>query len=95
MNFTFKHFIGLNVLDVITTWYGLTYLGLTEQNTFANGLFESYGLVNALIAGKIIMLVFVYLCMFAYSPRIKKLAPNVVCIMFILVIFNNVYWMIR
>jgi len=94
MQLNFKHFIALNVADVMTTWYGLTYLHLTEQNTFANGLFENYGLINTLIAGKVLMLVFVYLCFFAYTPKVKNIAINTICVMFSLVIFNNIYWMI-
>ncbi len=95
MELKFKHVIFLQVLDVITTWYGLTYLHLTEQNIFANGLFENYGLINALIAGKFIMLVFVYLCFFAYPLNIKKIGINIICFIFMLVVANNIYQIIH
>jgi len=94
MELKFKHFIFLQLLDVLTTWYGLTYLHLTEINGFANYLFQNWGFINTLIAGKVIMLVFVYLCFFAYPLNIKKIALNIICFMFMLVIANNIYQII-
>jgi len=93
MKLTFNHFIILQVLDILTTYYGLTYLGLVENNPIANNLFGNYGIISVLILGKIIMLVFVYGCLQIYSLKIKKFALYTINIMFMFVILNNLYWM--
>jgi Domain of unknown function (DUF5658) len=94
MQLNFKHFVVLQVLDILTTWYGLTYFNLTEQNIFANILFQNYGLIPSLCIGKVIMLVFVYLCFFVYPLNIKKLGINIICFIYIVVIVNNIYWIL-
>lgn len=94
MQLKFKHFIMLNVLDVLTTYLGLTYLHLTELNSVANGLFQDWGFITTLIIGKIILLVFVFLCFFVYSLKIKKLALNIMCFIFMVVVVNNIYQII-
>jgi uncharacterized membrane protein YqjE len=92
MNFTFKHFIALNVLDIITTWYGLTFLGLSEQNTFANGIFQKYGLIYSLISMKIVGLMVIYGICTIYTPQVRKLAITISCLIFVAVVVNNLYW---
>lgn len=87
----FKHFVALNVADVLTTYYGLTYLGLTERNTFADGLFQEYGLIFALISMKIIGLMIIYGVMKLYPLNIKKIGINISCLIFIAVVVNNLY----
>ena len=93
MELKFKHFIALNVLDIITTWYGMTFLGLSEQNTFANGLFETYGLIYALICMKIVGLMVIYGVCTIYPPQVRKLAITISCLIFVVVVVNNMYWM--
>lgn len=91
MELKFKHFIILNALDVLTTYLGLTYLGLVELNTFANGLFQEYGLIFALIGMKITGLMVLYGLMHLYTPRVRNLAISVCCLFFMLVVANNIY----
>ena len=95
MELKFKHFIFLNILDVITTYYAITYLGLSEYNTFANRLFNQYGLVTALILMKIIGLIVIYGMVQIYTLKIKKLAINICCFIFIAVVLNNLYWILK
>jgi len=91
----FKNFIILNVLDILTTWYGLTFLHLTEANPFANTMFSNMGLVNALIAMKLIGLMVIYGILYIYPLKVKTMALKLMCCLFFLVIINNVYQMIH
>lgn len=93
MELKFKHFVFLQIMDVITTFIGLTYLGLREANTFANGIFQEYGLIFALVSMKTIGLMLIYLVLYVYPLNIKKLALNIICFMFVLVVINNLYLM--
>ena len=95
MKIEFKHFVILQMLDVLTTWYGLTFLHLQEANPFANTMFAQLGLVNALIAMKFVGLMVIYGILCMYPLNIKKLALNTICALFVLVIINNAYQMIR
>jgi len=95
MELKIKHFVILQALDILTTWYGLTFLHLTEANPFANTMFAQLGLVNALIAMKLIGLMVIYGILCMYPLNIKKLALNIICALFVLVIINNAYQMIR
>ena len=105
MQLKFKHFIALNTLDVLTTWYGLTYLGLTEGNAFANGLFQEYGLVISLIALKLIGLVVIWMMLKHHTTMLNKFGLNIKnkieqpminigCILFMIVVANNIYQII-
>ena len=91
----FKHFIALNCLDIITTYLGLTYLGLTEANPVANAAFGQYGLLLSLLAMKIVGLMVIWGIMKIYPVNIKKTAVNISCFIFVLVIINNLYHMMR
>lgn len=95
MELKFKHFIILNALDVLTTYFGLTYLGLVELNTFANGLFQEYGLVSALIGMKIVGLMVLYGLMQIYPLKVRKLAITACCLFFMVVVLNNIYWLVK
>lgn len=95
MELKFRHFIILQALDVLSTWYGLTFLHLTEMNPVANTAFENMGLVNALISMKIVGLMVIYGVLCVYTANIKKIALYIICGFFIVVIINNTYQMIR
>jgi len=107
MELKFKHFVILQALDVLTTWYGLTYLHLTEANPLANYAFNEYGLIQVLVIMKIVGLIVVFGVIKSYelicrhthikiNPlKIKKLVFNISCIIFIVVVINNSYQMIR
>jgi len=107
MELKFKHFVALNVLDVLTTWYGLTYLHLTEANPIANPAFNVYGLLETMVIMKIVGLIVVFgaikayelICLHAHikiNPlKIKKSVLNISCFIFIVVVLNNSYQMIR
>ena len=91
----FKHFIALNCLDIITTYFGLTYLGLTEANPVANAAFGQYGLILSLIVMKIVGLMVIWGIIKFYPLKVKKIAVNISCFIFIFVIINNLYHMLR
>jgi uncharacterized membrane protein len=95
MELKFKHFVALNALDVITTFIGLTYLHLTEMNPLANTMFHNLGLMEALISMKLVGLMVIYVVLSMYSLNIKKIALNIICFIFIIVVLNNSYQMIR
>lgn len=91
MQLKFKHFIFLQILDVLTTWYAITYLNIIEANPFANNLFENYGLIIALICMKSIALMIIYGLIYVMPLNNKKLAINIICFMYFFVIANNIY----
>ena len=95
MELKFRHFIILQALDVLTTWYGLTFLHLTEANPFANTMFGQFGLVDALIGMKLIGLMVIYGILYIYPLNIRVIALKVMCSLFSLVIINNTYQTIR
>lgn len=95
MELKFRHFIILQALDVLTTWYGLTFMHLTEANQFANTIFEQFGLIDALIGMKLIGLMVIYGVLCMYPLKIKIIALYIICGLFSLVIINNTYQMIR
>ena len=94
INLNFKHFTFLQGADILTTFIGITYLNLTELNSFANGLFNEYGLEVSLVLGKIILLIVLWYGLKLLPLNIKKIYLNIICTMFILVIANNGYQII-
>jgi hypothetical protein len=94
MKLTWNLFVLLQTLDVLTTYIGITYLNLTEQNTFALGMFQEYGLINVLVGMKLIGLMVIYGVLSIYPLNIKKLALNIICLIYIGVVINNIYWMV-
>lgn len=98
----FKHFVALNVIDMITTIIALTYLGLNELNPLYSSAFATIGLIPGLIAIKIIVMLVMYWIIMQISPEIKikqfynmdgrKIGINIICFMFIIVVLNNVVW---
>ena len=95
MELKFKHFIILNMLDIITTYIGLTYLHLTEVNSFALGMFNNYGFIFALVSMKCIELMLAYGILKMYPLKIKIIILNICCFIMVAVIINNTYQMIR
>lgn len=100
MELKFKHFVFLQAMDVISTFLGLTYLGLREANTFALGIFQEYGLLNGLIALKVGGLVIIYLVLYIkplkfkikeYYINITPACMKIGCFMFMFVVANNLY----
>jgi len=95
MKIEFKHFIILNVLDVMTTYFALTHMSLNEANPLLSALFTKFGLLGSLIAFKLIILMVMYGVFTMMPYKIKKITLYIICFMFILVIINNTYQMIR
>ncbi len=104
MELKFKHFIFLNVLDIILTWYALTYLGLNEGNPILNPIFQQIGLLFGLVVIKLLGLMVMY-GLIKSTPNIKikciynmeaqKIGINIICFMFMLVVANNIYQIIH
>lgn len=95
MNLKFKHFVFLNVLDVILTWYAIKYLGLSEGNPVLSPIFQQIGLIAGLVMIKLIGLIVLLGIISCYPLKIKKLALNIICFMFVLVVANNMYQIIK
>lgn len=102
MQLKFEHFVVLQVLDVITTWYGLTYLGLREANSFADGLFKDYGLEIGLVGLKVIGLIVIWVVLKSHGQFLKIFSINIKneietpvitlgCFLFVFVVANNIY----
>ena len=91
MKLNFKHFIALNVADIILTWYALTYLGLHEGNPILSPIFNQIGLLFGLVLIKLIGLILLW-GMLKYQPlNIKQISINIICFIFIAVVANNIY----
>ena len=86
MQLKFKHFVFLNVLDIILTWYALTYLGLSEGNPILSPIFNQIGLIVGLVLIKLIGIIVVATLRNHMPLNIKKISINIICFMFILVI---------
>jgi hypothetical protein len=95
MEIKFKHFIILNVLDVITTYSALTHMNAMEGNPILSAMFAKFGLLGSLIAVKLIGLILIYGMLSMMPLNIKKIALYIICSFFTIVIINNAYQMIR
>jgi hypothetical protein len=106
MNFTFKHFIALTIMDILTSWYAFTHMtGLVEINPFYNKLFGIFGVLIGLIAGKIMLTIVIWVFYSAqptdkkitdkYTINMKQLSANILCLFMSFVVLNNLYWMVR
>ena len=91
MQLKFKHFVFLNVLDVLLTWHAITHLGLSEGNPILSSTFQEIGLVFGLVCTKLIGLIALWGIINFQPLNIKKISINIICFMFIAVITNNIY----
>jgi len=104
MELKFKHFIFLNVLDIILTYYALTYLGLNEGNPILATIFQQIGLITGLVLIKVIGLMVMYQ-LIKLTPNIKiksiynlgaqKIGVSIICILMVCVVINNIYQIIH
>jgi len=94
MELKFKHFVFLNLLDIILTWYAITHLGLSEGNPILSLIFQEIGLVFGLVCIKLIGLGMIATMLNHIPLNIKKISINIICFMFLLVIANNIYQII-
>jgi len=100
MQLNFKHFIALNVLDVLLTWYAITYMGLVESNPILSPIFQEIGLITGLLVMKLFGLIAIY-GMLKSTPNIKiksiynleaqKIGTTTICLLMVLVVANNIY----
>ena len=100
----FKHFIALNVADVITTYIALSYMGLNELNPLYVSAFGKIGLLPGLIVIKLFGLVIIYILYKSipeikiikfYNLDVRKICVNTICVMFTFVVLNNLYQVLR
>jgi len=102
MQLNFKHFIILNVLDVLLSWYAFTQIvGLGELNPLYNALFVLFDVGIGLVVGKVILLILTWVFYSAlplnkkindkYTIDMKKLSITILCTMMLFVVANNVY----
>jgi len=94
MELKFKHFIFLNILDIITTWYALTILNLSEANPVINFMISFSSLITALIIVKIFGITILYIWYFILPQKYKLISLIVMCLLYIVVIINNIYQII-
>ena len=91
MIFNFKHFIALNVLDVLLTWYAITYMGLNEGNPILSPIFQEIGLITGLVVMKLVIIGMIATLRNHMPLKIKITSTNIICFMFMLVVTNNIY----
>ena len=107
MELKFKHFISLNVADILLTWYALTYLGLHEGNPILEPIFNEIGLLLGLVLIKVIGVGLLYGTIFIWRSIFKIIHLNISkkivsttiittgCFVFMLVVANNIYQIIQ
>jgi len=102
MEVKFKHFVFLNVLDMILTYISITFLELYEGNPILSTVFNQVGLITGLITTKLLILMVMYALIQKIPLNVKfrgitgKIAAtNIICFMFIIVVLNNSYQIIR
>lgn len=95
MELKFKHFIILNVLDIILTLYALSIMNLMEANPVMSYMIKSYGLVIALISVKIIGVVLIYLYIKVLPLKLKKVSLYIFCGFYLIVVGNNTFQIVR
>lgn len=91
MELKFRHFVFLNILDIITTHFALTHMNLTEANPLLSSLFIKFGVLGSLIAFKLIVLMVMYGMLLMMPLKIKIITVNIICGMFVFIIINNTY----
>ncbi len=91
MNFSFKHFIALNVLDVLLTYYAITYVELSEGNPILSPIFQQIGVLFGLVLIKLIVIGMIATLRNHMPLNIKKISINIICFMFMFVVANNLY----
>jgi len=102
MQLDFKHFIILNVIDVVLSWYAFTQIGgLGELNPLYNALFVFFGVGIGLVVGKVVLLIITWVFYSAlplnkkindkYTIDMKKVSITILCIMMLFVVANNIY----
>lgn len=99
MELKFKHFVFLNALDAILTWYAFTQVhGLGELNPILSPIFNQVGLITGLITTKLLLLMVIYALIYKMPANVKFkgigakiVSTNIICIMFIVVVLNNSY----
>ena len=103
MRLNFKHFLALNVLDVLLTLYAITFLGMREGNPILYPIFQQIGLLYGLVVIKTLGIICVYTLITKTPPEIKINAVNkngrelgnfLICSLMVLVVANNVYQII-
>lgn len=95
MELKFKHFIFLNVLDIITTWYALTILNLNEANPVINYIISFSSLIFALIIVKLIGVIILFIWYYILPQKYKLKSLMVMCIFYSIVIINNIYQIVK
>jgi len=100
MELKFKHFIFLNVLDIILTWYAITYQGLNEGNPILSLIFQEFGLITGLVLIKLLGLMLIYGLVkhtpnikikYIYNTEAQKIGITTICLLMVLVVANNIY----
>lgn len=102
----FKHFVALNVADVLTTWYALAHIyGLGEANPIYSYTYDKIGLLPGLLLIKLVLLGVIWTIytlpslnkkiMDNYNITYKKAGINMICVIFMLVPLNNLFLIIK
>lgn len=93
----------MSSIDVLLTWYALTYLNIYEGNPILNTILQRIGLINGLIATKLIGLILLYTLIKHIRSEIKinipyinehngqQIGVNIICSMMLIVVANNIY----
>jgi len=95
----FKHFIFLNIIDIILTYYAITYVGLSEGNPILSPIFQQIGLITGLVLIKLLGLMVIYGLICNTPPELKfrgtninaqKISTSTICLLMVLVVANNI-----
>jgi len=100
MKLAFKHFIILNVIDVLLTWYAITFLGMREGNPILYQIFQQIGLITGLVVIKLLGLMIIYglisktplkLKFGGFDMNPQKTGTTTICLLMVFVVANNIY----
>ena len=89
-----KIFIIMSLLDIITTYIGLTYFDLTERNQFANDLFLQYDVLITMIILKILCILIIIPLFSLYKKEYGSIVWYPASTFMAIVVLNNVLLML-
>lgn len=91
MQLKFKHFIYLNILDIILTFYALSFMALNEANPMMRYAINYFGIVIALILIKLIGIIIIYIYYKILSQKLRTASLCIFCGFYIIIVINNMF----
>lgn len=94
MELKFKHFIILNIIDIILTFYAILFMELREANPVMQYMIIKFGLLFALISVKTIGVIIILIYISILPIKLKKASLYIFCGFYLIVIGNNIFQII-